>query len=333
MTARQRTHDVYGFGHALVDLQFSLDVAALHDLGIEKGVMTMIDEARQQELVLSLPEPVKSASGGSAANTMIAIARFGGHPHYACLVGDDEWGEFYRRDLEQAGVGAAAANAVAGRTGQCVVIVTPDADRTMATFLGVSASISSAQLQPAILRDSQFIYLEGYLVTSDAALEACVSAQQQARKHGTSVSLTLSDPAIVAAFMDQFEALIESGVDLLFCNEDEARALTGAVDRAAACRAIANLVPRACITCGSDGAVVIDGDTLSDIGGVSVEAVDTTGAGDAFAGGVLFGMTHGLGLAKSAKLGCHAGSRVVSAYGPRLEEGLSDMVDEIISAT
>ena len=332
MTDRQKKHDVYGIGHALVDLQYSISLTALEELGIEKGVMTMVDAAQQQELVSALPEPVKSASGGSAANTMIAIARFGGRPHYACLVGDDELGGFYRRDLEQAGVGSAAANSLPGRTGQCVVLVTPDADRTMATFLGASASIGPSQLEPPILQDSQYVYLEGYLVTSDAALDACVAAQRLAREHGTSVSLTLSDPAIVEFFKDRFERLIESGVDLLFCNEEEARALTGAGDRAAACDAIASLVPRACITCGPDGAVVIDGDTRSEIDGIDIEAVDTTGAGDAFAGGVLFGITNGYGLAESARPGCYAGSRVVSAYGPRLEDSLNERVREIISA-
>ena len=328
----QNQFDVYGIGHALVDLQFGVTEDILAALGVHKGVMTLIDETRQQELIETLPaEPLKSASGGSAANTMIAVARFGGRPYYACRVGDDAWGGFYRDDLERAGVTSNLHGSCSGKTGQCVVLVTPDADRTMSTFLGVSDSMGPDQLEEEALRASQFVYIEGYLVTSDPGFAACLAAQRLARDHGVSVSLTLSDPSIVEIFRARFEDLIAAGVDLLLCNEDEARALSEKTDRRSACEAIAKLTPRACVTCGPEGAVVLDGGGGVNVSGVDVDAVDTTGAGDAFAGGVLYGLAHGFELADSARLGCFAGARVVSVYGPRLEHNLEEQVPDIVS--
>ena len=328
----QNRFDVYGIGHALVDLQFAVSEDILAALGVDKGVMTLIDDARQQELIQTLPsEPLKSASGGSAANTMIALARFGGQPYYACLVGDDAWGGFYRDDLERAGVTSNTHGSCSGKTGQCVVLVTPDADRTMSTFLGVSDSMGPDQLQKEALRASRFVYVEGYLVTSDAGFAACLAAQRLARDYGVPVSLTLSDPSIVEIFRARFEELIAAGVDLLLCNEDEARALSATTDRRSASEAIARLAPRACVTCGPEGAVVLDEREVSTVSGVDVNAVDTTGAGDAFAGGVLYGLTHGYELADSARLGCFAGARVVGDYGPRLEHNLEQQVPDILS--
>jgi sugar/nucleoside kinase (ribokinase family) len=327
-----RRYDVYGVGHALVDIQYSVPPAFLDRLGIEKGVMTLIDEKRQQAILAALSQPpVAFASGGSAANTMIGVARFGGSAYYTCQLGEDEWGGFYRQDLERAGVHSGPANRIPGRTGQCVVLITPDADRTLNTFLGVSSSIGPEQLEENVIAASQYLYVEGYLLSSESGFATCLQAQDFARRHGTAISLTLSDPSMVTSFSERFGELIEKGVDLLFCNEDEALAFTGCPDRQTACEALAERVETACITCGAEGAFLRERHRSIHVPGVQVEALDTTGAGDIFAGGVLFGVTNGHDLEEAGRLGSYAAARVVSQYGPRLERILATEIDAILA--
>ena len=324
--------DTYGIGHALVDVQYSVSEDTLRRLGVEKGVMTLIDETRQAKVFEALAdEPATSASGGSAANTMIAVCRFGGSAHYACRVGDDEWGRFYREDLEKVGVVTDPSCRSSGKTGKCVVLVTPDADRTLNTFLGISGGMGPDQVSEDIIRSSRFIYLEGYLLTSESGMEACRKAQVVARQVGTDISLTLSDPSIVAAFKERFEAVAAGGIDVLFCNEDEACAYAGATSMRAAVDALADIVPAVCITCGSRGSIICQGQDRFDVPAVAVRAVDTTGAGDSFAGGVLAGLTRGHSLSQAATLGSHAAAQVVSAYGPRLAQSLGDQVTRILA--
>jgi len=326
--------DVYGIGHSLVDLQYSVSDGFLNEQDIAKGVMTLLAEQEQDSLCRALGDDAHAASsGGSAANTMIAVAQFGGRAHYAFKVGDDEWGRFYREDLERAGVTSGAEVESRGTTGKCLVMVTPDADRTLNTFLGMSSEVGPEQVEAEVIDGSDFIYVEGYLVTSDSAHDAALHAIQTARDAGTAVALTLSDPAIVGAFTERFEQLLSPAVDLLFCNEDEACALTGQSDRTSACIQLKHRATRVCVTCGADGALVMEATDQQPqhVPGFAVNAVDTTGAGDAFAGGVLFGLTHGYGLSQAAMLGNYAAAEVVSDYGPRLSRSLRDEVSSILA--
>ena len=327
-----RTYDVYGVGHALVDIQYRVVPEFLAEHQIAKGVMTLVDEARQRNLAAAVSgEPVASASGGSAANTLIGVARFGGRTYYACLTGRDAWGDFYQRDLQAAGVATHPANRGAGKTGQCLVFITPDADRTLNTFLGISSAIGPAQLQEEVIADSQYIYIEGYLLSSDDGFAAACRAQQMAQRRGTAVALTLSDPFAVRAFGARFAALLQRGVDLLFCNEEEALASTGTSDRAAAGAALASQVGTAYVTCGADGALVYADGVHYQVPGVPVQAIATNGAGDLFAGGVLYGLSHRYSPLDAARLGCYAAAQVVTRFGPRLEQSLADRIDRILS--
>ena len=327
-----RTYDVYGVGHALVDIQYQVQPEFLAANQVEKGVMTLVDEKRQTDLATAISaDPVASASGGSAANTMIGVARFGGQAFYACLIGRDTWGDFYQSDLEAAGVAANPANRSEGTTGQCLVFITPDADRTLNTFLGISSAIGPAQLQEDIIADAQYVYLEGYLFSSDDGFAAAIQAQEMARRNGAKVSLTLSDPFMVSTFKERFDTLLQKGVDLLFCNEEEALACTGAADREAAGEILSAQSNMAYITCGADGALVYADGQRHMVPGVQVEAVDTTGAGDLFAGGALFGLTHGYNPVDSARLGSYAAAQVVARFGPRLQESLAGQIDQILS--
>jgi sugar/nucleoside kinase (ribokinase family) len=327
-----KIYDVYGVGHALVDVQYSVPVQFLQSTGVEKGIMTLVDDRRQEELSAALDQDaIASASGGSAANTMIGVALFGGSAYYACEIGDDSWGDFYSEDLRKAGVASNPANRKQGTTGRCMVFVTPDADRTLNTYLGVSSQIGPAQLEEEKIAESSYIYMEGYLLSSDNGFDACRTAQQLARKHDTRVSLTLSDPFMVESFRERFARLIGDGVDLLFCNESEALAYCANSNRDEACSILTAAVGSVCITCGSEGAWLATGDSRRQVPGIEVEAVDTTGAGDMFAAGVLFGITHSFSLEDAGKLGSYSAGLVVSRYGPRLAEKLDDKIDEILA--
>ena len=325
-------YDVYGIGHALVDLQFSVEDALLRELGVPKGLMTLVDADRRREILDRIAsDPVNRASGGSAANTVITVARFGGRSRYAFQVGDDAWGHFYRRDLSAAGVDSSPACQIRGETGQCLVMVTPDAERTMQTFLGASGTMGPHQVDPDAIAASRFAYLEGYLLTTDPGFQACRLASSIARDRGIEVSLTLSDPSVVATFRDRFEGLATDGVDLLFCNEEEAAVFTGLDDREEAARRLADRVSRVLVTLGAGGTLTAEGGSPPRlVPGVGTTAVDTTGAGDTFAGGVLHGLSRGLSLEEAAKLGNYAAATVVSVFGPRLTTDIGPLVEEIL---
>jgi len=329
-----RSYNVYGIGNALVDIQYRVLPAFLEQMQVEKGVMTLIDEARQQDLMAHLWDiPAERSSGGSAANTMIGVANLGGRAYYACKVGLDADGDFYLKDLEAAGVGRNPSNRGEGLTGKCLVLITPDADRTMNTFLGITSTFGPEQIDEAIIRQSDYLYIEGYLLSSDTGFEAALAAQRCAQACETRVALTLSDPFIVSGFGTRVRQIVDDGVDLLFCNEAEVQAYTGIERTADACAALSRDVAQFAVTCGPDGALIGDGGATLRTPGFKVDAVDTNGAGDMFAGAFLFGMTNGYDIAQSAKLATYASSRIVAQYGPRLNVSLKGAVARILDLT
>ncbi len=327
-----RTYDVYGIGNALVDIQYRVTPDRLQALRMNKGFMTLIDAGRRDEIMAALRNsPTERSSGGSAANTLIGLANLGGRAAYACKVGPDADGDFYLTDLATAGVESKTLNRGNGPTGTCLVLITPDADRTMNTYLGVSADIGPEQLDAAIIRQSQYFYIEGYLLSLDAGFEAVLLGQHLAQTCGTRVALTLSDPFIVNVFGERVRQLVKNGVDLLFCNELEAQAYSGIKHTADACAALAREVKQCAVTCGPDGALLGNAGAILSVPGFKVNAVDTNGAGDLFAGALLFGLTHGYNLAQSAKLATYASSRIVAQYGPRLNTSLKNQVAQILA--
>jgi len=328
-----RKYNVYGMGNALVDMEFEVTPEQLQTLGIEKGVMTLVEEERENELIAKLQaHRGKQSSGGSAANTMVAIAQWGGTGFYACKVGQDEAGEFYLKDLNDCGLATNPhqESAGAGITGKCLVLITPDADRTMNTFLGISGSLSVSEMDWNALKESEYLYLEGYLVTSPSAQAACIEAKAIAETAGVKTCLSLSDPNMPKFFKSGLEAMIGEGVDLLFANEAEAMEMadTDNFDQAIAyCKTIAK---QFAITRGSAGSVVFDGETLLTIATPTVQAIDTVGAGDMYAGGFLYGITHGMDYSTAAELGAIAAAKVVTTYGPRLDtETLKQLLAQV----
>jgi len=325
-----KNYDVYGIGNALVDTEYEIDEEFLDHAKVPKGIMTLIEEDDRQRLIHLLEEEhehmvIKQAGGGSAANTMVIISQLGSNAFYSCKVANDATGDFFVRDLEAAGIDTnLSEEREPGATGHCISMVTPDAERTMTTCLGITNFLSPAELNPDALRASSKLYIEGYLVSSTTGFEAALEAQSIARINNVDVSLTLSDPAMVENFKANYELFFSQGVDLLFCNHDEARLLTGA-DSVEDCATILKDICRSfVITCGKSGSVAFDGKDLSHVEGVPTDAVDTTGAGDIFAGAFLHSLCKGQDFMTAAALANRSASLLVSSFGARLSQGEVD---------
>ncbi|MEJ2005196.1 MAG: adenosine kinase, partial [Cyclobacteriaceae bacterium] len=211
-------------------------------------------------------------------------------------------------------------------TGKCLVMTTPDASRTMNTFLGITSSFSKVQVDPDALRQSKYTYLEGYLVTSENGLEAMIHARDLARENGVKTALTFSDPSMVKYFNDQMHRVTEGGLDMLFCNEEEAMLYTETSNVHDAREKLKQIATKFAITQGANGAMLWDGDTFIDIEPYPVKALDTNGAGDMFAGAFLYGITHGHSFIEAGKMASLASSKVVSQYGPRLKKDQSRQI-------
>lgn len=313
-------YDVYGIGNALVDMEYEIDVTDLKVLGLDKGVMTLVDEQQQLRMMAHLAAyPSRRSSGGSAANSMIAVSQLGGSSFYSCKVANDELGDFYMQDLLEGGVATHHhSQRDAGHTGRCVVLVTPDSDRTLCTFLGISSSLSAQELVEEALRDAQYFYMEGYLVTSDSARQACIAARQIAEAAGVRTAISLSDPNMVRFFKAGLLEMIGSRVDLLFANEDEAMGMAGSTDLGSTVDYLKTISREFAITRGPRGALIWDGQTLIDIDAVPVQAVDTLGAGDLFAGAFLYSRARGWEHQRAGCLAAGAAAELVTRLGPRL---------------
>jgi sugar/nucleoside kinase (ribokinase family) len=315
-------YHVYGLGAALVDTEIEVNDDFLKQARIEKGLMTLVDEARQSELLNLMESHLVGSirsSGGSACNSIIAASYFGAKTFYSCKVADDDNGRFFQEDTKAAGVVTHNLELPQGTTGKCLVMITPDAERTMNTFLGISETLSHNELDADAIANSDYVYLEGYLVTSPSGKAAAIKAREIAEQHSVKTALSLSDPGMVQFFKDGLKEMIGQQVDLIFCNKDEALGWTDTDNIQDAAEAMKSSARTFAITLGAEGALVFDGSTLSQISGSSAKAIDTNGAGDMFAGAFLYAITHGQDFATAAKLANCAAAQVVSQYGPRLK--------------
>lgn len=318
----KKKYNVYGIGNALVDMEFEISEDFLEKHDVKKGVMTLVDEETQSRLISDISrEEAAEKPGGSAANTVFAVSQFGGKAFYSCKVANDPFGDLYLDDMKEAGIDTNfdRQEREDGITGKCLVMVTDDAERTMNTYLGITQNLSTKEIDELAIRDSEYVYIEGYLVTSKNGFEAMQQTKKIAQQNDVKTALTLSDPSIVEGFKSRFENIIGASVDLLFCNEEEAKIYTGKDNLKGAREALKKEAKRFVITQGANGAIIYDGDTFIDIEPYDVNAVDTNGAGDMYAGAFLYGITNGMGFAGAGKLASLAGSRVVSQFGPRLK--------------
>ena len=311
--------DVYGVGNALVDIQARISDEALAELGFANGLMTLVDEDTQTKVLKALEGvEVTRCAGGSAANTIMGIADFGGKAAYAGKVGLDEIGEFFLKDMRKMGVSIDVPQGE-GQSGTSVILITPDAQRTMLTHLGVSATIGAEDISEAEIKQSKYVYIEGYLFSGTTTKNAAMKAIAMAKANGVKVAFTVSDPFLIHHYRNEFWDLIKGPVDLLFCNLEEAKALTTFDDPIECARVIHKHAENVAMTLGANGSILMHENEVIPIEGVSVKAIDTTGAGDMYAAGILYGITNGLSWKQSGHLASHAAARIVGQLGARLQ--------------
>ena len=315
-------YDVYGIGNALVDMVFTVSDEWLKKMEIDKGVMTLVDEVRQKDLLSSLTTPsIEKACGGSAANTVMAMAMLGGKAFYSCKVANDSLGDFYAQDLAASGVESNLPLAMAeGSTGKCMVFVSPDAQRSMNTYLGITQSFSANEVVEERLKESKYLYIEGYLVASPTGKGAAIKAHELALKYGVKTALTFSDPNMVGLFKAGMDQIIGRQVDMLFCNEEEAKTYTDYTDLESAALALKSKAKTFAITLGAQGCYVYNGKEFFHLPAPAINAVDSNGAGDLFAGAFLYAITHGHDYYQAAKFAVACASKLVEKVGPRLDK-------------
>ena len=325
-------YDVYGVGNALVDVQAQVGDDLLAETGFDKGIMTLVDDDQQNSVLQKLDGlPLNRCAGGSAANTIVGVADFGGKAAYVGKVAADETGEFFLKDMRDMGVTIEVAPADSGQTGTCAVMITEDAQRTMITNLGVSVTLNENDINEDELKQSKYVYIEGYLLTGDSTKAAAYKAIELAKKNDIKVALTASDPFLVNMLKDELWELIKGPVDLLFCNEEEAKSLTEKDDPIACAAAIHEHAENVAMTLGANGSILMHGGESIPVEGVEVSAIDTTGAGDMYAGALLNGITNGMSWKQAGHLASHAAGRIVSQLGARMERKFSpDEIKELI---
>jgi adenosine kinase len=321
------TVDILGLGNALVDVIAQTDDAFLTAHDMLKGAMTLIDEERAETLYAARVE-ARVSSGGSAANTIVGAAQFGAKSAYIGKVKDDDLGYVFAEDIRATGVGFATHAAVEGpATGRCFVYVTPDGERTMNTFLGASTYLSPADVDEALVRASNIVYLEGYMWDRPAAKAAFQKAAEIARAAGRCVALTLSDSYCVDRFRGEFVMLMRRGlVDTLFANADEIRSLYQTPDFSEAVDAVRREGVLAAVTRSEKGSIVVDARHCLEAPAFPVaRVVDTTGAGDMYAAGFLAGLAKGADYATCARLGALAAAEIIQHVGARPLVSLADL--------
>ncbi len=326
------TYDVAAIGNAIVDVLARVEEPLLAELGVEKGIMTLVDAERSEAIYRRLP-PAVEVSGGSAANTAAGIASLGGKVGFIGKVKDDQLGAVFRHDLTSLGVHfPTKAGTQAAPTARCMIMVTPDAQRTMQTYLGACVELTPADVDEALIQGSQVTYLEGYLWDRADAKQAFLKAAALAHQAGRKVALSLSDPFCVERHRDSFLTLLADHVDLLFANEAEITALYQS-DLDQALSAVRGHVELAAITRGEQGSTVVTRDaTVSVPAEPTQRLVDTTGAGDLYAAGFLYAYTHGRDAGLCARTGSICAAEVISHMGPRPETNLARLVESTLSA-
>jgi sugar/nucleoside kinase (ribokinase family) len=327
------TFDVVAIGNAIVDVMAPCEDALIEDLGMTRGAMMLVDTARAEHLYERMG-PAREISGGSAANTLAGLAALGARCGFIGQVAHDQLGEVFAHDIRAAGIAFATPDRPGNPpTARCLIFVSPDGQRTMNTYLGASQFLPAAALDPAVIADAAVLYLEGYLWDPEEPRAAMRRAIAVAREAGRKVAFTLSDAFVIDRHGADFRAMIEAGeIDILFANEHELAALTETDDIERGIAAIAPKVPVLVVTRGAHGAVALAGGERFEVSAEPVaRVVDTTGAGDLFAAGFLFGQVRGRALRDCLKLGAICAAEVISHYGARPEADLRALTAPVAS--
>lgn len=326
-------YDLVGIGNALVDIEVQVDDAFIEQAEVTKGGMTLSSIEDQNKILDCLQSKTKKiSSGGSAANTIHGASVLGAKSYYLGRVANDSHGKLYTEDMQSCGVGFSGPGSDAQGTGTCVILITPDTERTMLTHLGVSSSLHPDNVDESIVKNARGVYVEGYLWTGDETRQAGEQMAKIAKKQGIPVSFTLSDAFVVNSFKESLTEFIQLHVDVLFCNEVEAQAMTGESDALEAFKKLQVMVDTVFLTLGSKGSLVgKNAQEPVEVKTFPVKAVDTTGAGDLFAAGALYGVLNNHSLEESAIIGSYCAAQVVSHMGGRLPTHSHTDAEKIIS--
>lgn len=327
---REPRYDVIAIGNAIVDVMAPCTDELIEELGMQRGGMTLIDDDQARDLYDAMG-PAREISGGSAANTLAGLAALGAQCAFVGQVADDQLGAVFAHDIRAAGIDFdVAAGAQQPATGRCLIFVTPDGQRTMNTFLGASQLLPASALNEDAVSAAQVLYLEGYLWDPEEPRAAMRHAIETARAANRKVALSLSDAFVISRYGPDFRRLIEDGlIDILFANEVELAALTGVEDFDAAVADLAPLLPVLVVTRGANGAVALAQGERAAVSAEPVDkVVDTTGAGDLFAAGFLYGYTRGEPLERSLRRGAIAAAEIISHFGARPEADLTQLMAE-----
>ena len=325
----QKKYHLCALGNGLVDLQYRISNEVLDLVGIERGEMKLVS-SEAQKIALDKLKGVDMhiCSGGSAANTLIAFQNFGGKAAYFTSLGNDEFGHFYAKEFNEIGIDLFPYFYEDHPTGTCVVLITPDAERAMHTSLGATAFLQPEHINKQVIIDSEWIYLEGYELTTEGGAKALFKSLEVAKANGVKTALTFSDIFVIDIFKDNV-AHIAKQADLIFCNEGEAKTFTGKEDSRTAFEELCSICPHVVMTLGAEGSLIKWDGVEYTIPSYPASPMDTTGAGDMFAAGFLYGIIHGMGPEKAGKLASLSAARIVSQMGARLNEDHRALINQI----
>lgn len=324
--------DVCGFGNSLVDILVKISDEEFASLGYEKSSTQLLDGAAQAELLKSFKNhELYLASGGSVANSVIAVSQLGGKGAFTSCLGDDKYGLFYQNEFEELKIETTNPLIVGQTSGTCVCLITPDSERTMRACLGVSSSLSDKHVNVEVIAQSKWLFIEGYLFANpENGQKAVAKAIEIAKVSDCKVAITFSDAWILDLFLPAVQQAVKKA-DLIFANETEAKKFTKTSSREEAFKALSQAAPNVVMTAGEEGAhVAYNGKTLH-VPAVKCQPVDLTGAGDMFAGAFLYGITHDVEPVKAARAGCLLASKVITRVGARLQTGTKDFWDQSLS--
>lgn len=328
-------YDISALGNALVDTQYKVSHEFLSSVGLEADSMTLASAEEQAPIInklIDMGAESISDCGGSATNSLVAAANYGSKCHHVCRVADDEDGRKYLESLRSAGVehiGVSSENSEMP-TGKCLILVTPDAKRTMSSMLGVSAYLGASDIDYEVVENSKIFYIEGYMVTSDDNFNAVISVLEHLKGKNTLKALSLSDAGIVHGFRDKFELIESYGIDMIFCNDDEAVAFANKDNLKEAEEFYKSKPYMTIITKGAEGSVVIEKGSEHLAEAEKITPIDTNGAGDMFAGSFMHAYLQGLNVAACAKFGNYASSKIVETFGPRLDsDGYAKVLNKL----
>ena len=328
-------YDISALGNALVDTQYKVSSEFLSGVGIEADTMTLASAEEQAPIIeklISMGSESVSDCGGSATNSLVAAANYGSNCHHVCRVADDEDGTRYLDSLRAAGVkhiGVSSENSDMP-TGKCLILVTPDAKRTMISMLGVSAFLGASDIDYKVVENSKIFYIEGYMVTSDDNFNAVISTLEHLKGKDVLKALSLSDAGIVHGFKDKFDLIESYGIDMIFCNDDEAVAFSGKENLEDAIEYYKSKSYMTAITKGADGSVVVQNGVEYLAPAEKITPVDTNGAGDMFAGSFMHAFLQGHDVEACAKFSNYASSKVVETFGPRLSsDGYAEVLNKL----